>query len=144
MILRLLVSALALAGPALRAGDAPLQPKVVNRWANAWTRHHTDGAANCVTAAMEEDSATLRTLENLDRAGKADRQRALVLRAAGNCDSPPPSLTAAESLAGEKIETSSGYIPSLEAAHRVGSRVVHAWVDGWETFAPTPPGAAVP
>lgn len=116
---------------------------LLNRWANAWTRYHTDGAANYVTTAME-DSAVLRALDNLERAGRADRQRALVLRAASNYDSPPPGLTAAESLAGEKIETYSGYIPSLEAAHRVGRRVVHALVEGWEKFEHTPPAATRP
>lgn len=115
----------------------------MNRWANAWTRYFTDGAGNYVTTAME-DSAVLRALEQLTRAGKADKNRALVLRAASNFDMPPPGLSAAESLAGEKIETYSGYIPSLEAAHRVGSRVVHALIEGWEEFETTPPSAPSP
>jgi len=113
---------------------------LMNRWANAWTRYFTDDKANYVTTAME-DSAVLRALENLTRAGRADFSRALVLRAASNFDSPPPGVTPAESLAGEKIETYSGYMPSLEAAHRVGSRVVHALVENWTEFENTPPSA---
>jgi purine nucleoside permease len=46
----------------------------------------------------------------------------------------PPDLTAAESLSGEKIGHYSAYLPSLEAAHAVGSRVVHALVQGWDRF----------
>lgn len=115
----------------------------MNAWANAWTRYYSDGAANYVTTAME-DSAVLRALENLTKAGKADLQRALVLRAASNFDMPPPGVTPAESLAGEKIETYSGYLPSLEAAHRVGSRVLHALVEGWSDFENTPPSASAP
>lgn len=113
---------------------------LMNRWANAWTRYFTDGEANYVTTAME-DSAVLRALENLTTAGRADFSRALVLRAASNFDSPPPGVTPAQSLAGEKIETYSGYIPSLEAAHRVGSRVVHALVENWSEFENSPPSA---
>jgi purine nucleoside permease len=115
----------------------------MNAWANAWTNYYSDGAANYVTTAME-DSAVLRALENLTKAGKADLQRTLVLRAASNFDMPPPGITPAESLAGEKIETYSGYIPSLEAAHRVGSRVLHALVEGWHEFEHTAPSAPAP
>ena len=60
--------------------------------------------------------------------------RALVLRTASNFDSQPPDLTAAESMAGEKIGHYSAYIPSLEAAHRVGSKVVHELVAGWAKY----------
>jgi hypothetical protein len=45
------------------------------------------------------------------------------------------------SLSGEKIGHYSAYLPSLEAAHAVGSRVVHALVEGWEVYESTPPAA---
>jgi purine nucleoside permease len=81
-----------------------------------------------------EDTGTLRALTNLTRAGRADVNRVLLLRTASNHDMPPPGVTAAESLAGEKIGHYSAYLPSLEAAHAVGSRVVHALVGGWSVY----------
>lgn len=117
--------------------------EILNRWANDWTRYYTQGRGNFVTTAME-DSGVLRALENLTRAGKVDRNRALVLRTASNFDMPPPGKTAAASLAGDTVDGYSAYIPSLEAAHRVGSRVVHALVDGWKNYENTLPSASLP
>lgn len=107
--------------------------KLLNRWANDWVSYHTGGRGNYVTTAME-DTGSLRSLHNLTRAGKADVRRVLVLRTASNFDMQWPGATAVQSLAGEKIGHYSGFMPSLEAAHAVGSRVVHALVSGWEKF----------
>ncbi|MEO6003026.1 MAG: purine nucleoside permease [Opitutus sp.] len=107
--------------------------KLLNEWANKWTAYHTDGKANYVTCAME-DSGALRSLQYLTKANRADVSRALVLRAASNFDEQPPGGSAAASLAGEKVGGYSAYLPSLEAAHRVGSRVVHAIVEQWGEF----------
>jgi purine nucleoside permease len=57
----------------------------------------------------------------------------LVLRTASNYTMPPPSLTAAESLAGEAGELSA-YLPSLEAAWRVGHPVVEELVKRWRRY----------
>ncbi|MDB6113807.1 MAG: Purine nucleoside permease [Lacunisphaera sp.] len=114
--------------------------KLLNQWANDWVRYFTEGHGNYVTTAME-DTGTLRSLTNLTRAGKADVRRALVLRTASNYDMQWPGVTAAESLGGEKLGVYSAYLPSLEAAHAVGSRVVHALADGWDKFADTPPSS---
>lgn len=115
--------------------------KLLNAWANAWVRYHTDGAGSYVTTAME-DSGTLRALTNLSRAGRADVRRALVLRTASNYDMQWPDGTAAESLAGETIGHYSGFMPSLEAAHAVGARVVRELAAGWARYeheSPQPP-----
>jgi purine nucleoside permease len=112
--------------------------KLLNTWANDWVRYYTEGRGNYMTTAME-DAGTMRALTNLTRAGRADVRRALVLRTASNHDMQPPDLTAAESLSGEKIGHYSAFLPSLEAAHAVGSRVVHALVAGWDTYETTPP-----
>ncbi|MEI6107907.1 MAG: purine nucleoside permease [Opitutae bacterium] len=117
--------------------------KLLNQWANDWLRYYTDGHANFVTTAME-DTGTLRSLTNLTRAGKADVRRALVLRTASNYDMQWPGGSAPESMNGEKLGLYSAYLPSLEAAHRVGSRVVHALVAGWDVYATTPPVAPGP
>jgi len=117
--------------------------RLLNQWANKWTAYFTEGKANYVTCAME-DSGVLRALQNLTKAKKADVSRALVLRAASNFDEQPPGGSAAASLAGEKIGGYSAYLPSLEAAHRVGSRVVHAIVDQWSTFETHLPSPTAP
>jgi len=108
--------------------------KLLNQWANAWVSYYSDGQANYVTTAME-DSGTLRSLTNLGRAGKVDPKRVLVLRTASNYDMQWPGATAAESMSGEKLGVYSAYLPSLEAAYRVGSRVVHALVGSWDRYA---------
>jgi len=113
--------------------------KLLNAWANDWVAYYTGGRGNYTTTAME-DSGSLRALTNLTRAGRADVNRVLLLRTGSNFDLQPPGLTAAESLSGEKIGHYSAYIPSLEAAHAVGRRVVHALVEGrarYETTIPT-------
>jgi purine nucleoside permease len=112
----------------------------MNTWANEWMRYYTDGKANYVMTAME-DTGTLRALELLGQAGRCDRRRALVLRTASNYDSPWPGASAVESLNSETPGTFSGLIPSLEAAYRVGSRVVRELVAGWERYEATVPGS---
>jgi len=114
--------------------------KLLNAWANDWVAYYTEGRGNYMTTAME-DTGTLRALTNLTAAGRADVNRALVLRTASNFDLQPPDLTAAESMAGEKIGHYSAFIPSLEAAHRVGSKVVHELVQGWDKYEKEIPSA---
>src|SRR5262249_55812418 len=48
-------------------------------WANEWTRYYSGGKGNYMVAAME-DSGTLQALTFLDRAGRVDLRRVLVLR----------------------------------------------------------------
>jgi len=113
--------------------------EVLNEWANAWVKYYTDGAGEFVTSAME-DTGTYGSLMWLDRAGKVDVERMLVLRTASNFSMQWPGGDAAESLSGEKLGPGySAYIPSLDAAHKVGSQVVHALLAGWDTYADTLP-----
>lgn len=114
--------------------------RLMNQWANAWTRYYTDGKANYVTTAME-DTGTLRALTNLGRAGKVDARRVLALRTASDFDMPWPGATAMEAFNGGGDGQYPAYLPALEAAYRVGSRVVHALVADWEHCATTVPGA---
>lgn len=111
---------------------------LLNAWANEWVKYHTDGRGNYVTTAME-DTGTLQSLTWLARAGRVDVRRALVLRTASNFDRPPPGQTAAESLFGEKLAEYSAYMPSLESAYRVGSKVVHELVADWSRYENAPP-----
>ncbi|AHF90608.1 purine nucleoside transporter [Opitutaceae bacterium TAV5] len=121
------------------AGSTYWHGKLMNEWANDWVRYHTDGKGNYVTTAMEE-TGTLQSLTWLDRAGKVDVKRVLVLRTASNFDMQWPGGTAAESLASEKGDGYSGLIPALEAAWRVGSRVVHELLKNRDRYATELPG----
>ena len=107
--------------------------KLMNQWANDWVRYHTDGKGNYVTTAME-DTGTLQALTFLSRAGRVDRDRVLVLRTASNYDQQRPGISAAQSLAETKIGSYSAYLPSLDAAWRVGSTVVHELTGNWEQY----------
>ena len=114
--------------------------KFLNQWANDWVAYYSGGKANYVTTAME-DSGTLRALTNLERDGKVDAKRVLVLRTASNFDMQWPGGSASDSMSGESLGIYSAYLPSLEAAYRVGSKVVHAIVADWEHCATTVPQA---
>ena len=108
--------------------------RLLTEWANDWMLYWTDGQGNFVTAAME-DTGTHQSLNFLANAGRVDSRRLLVLRSASNFVMPHAGLTAAQSLAGEKKDKGySAYFPALENAYRVGSRVVHKLVDGWDVY----------
>ncbi|MBL9186939.1 MAG: purine nucleoside permease [Opitutaceae bacterium] len=114
--------------------------KLLNQWANDWVKYFSDGTGNYVTTAME-DTGTLQSLTWLARAGRADVNRVLVLRTASNFDMQWPGGDASESLSGEKLGPGySAYLPSLEAAHKVGRRVVHELVKNWSRYEAKPPG----
>lgn len=112
----------------------------LTEWANQWVAYYTEGRGNFLTTAME-DGGTLRALSNLTRAGRADFNRVLILRTASNVSMQWPGIAAAESMTATELGIYCAYIPSLEAAHAVGSRVVHALVAGWKIYETTPPSA---
>ncbi len=113
----------------------------LNQWANDWVKYFSDGTGNYVTTAME-DTGTLQSLTWLARAKRADVKRVLVVRTASNFDMQWPGGDAAESLSGEKLGPGySAYMPSLEAAHKVGSRVVRELVANWERYEKGVPAA---
>lgn len=108
--------------------------RLLNEWANEWVKYYSEGKGNYVTTAME-DTGTLQSLTWLARAKRVDVQRVLVLRTASNFDMQWPGGDAAESLSGEKLGAGySAYLPALEAAHKVGSRVVHELVRNWGKY----------
>jgi purine nucleoside permease len=102
----------------------------MDEWANEWTRYYTGGQGNFMIAAME-DSGTLQALTFLDQAGRADLKRVLVLRTVSNYDREAPGLTPAESLKDMAGGKYAAYMPSLEAAERVGDKVVRDIVEHW-------------
>ena len=109
--------------------------ELLNDWANDWIDYWTNGAGNFVTSAME-DTGSLQSLTFLDQAGKVDINRVLVLRTGSNFTMQYPGITAAESLAGEKLSGKgySAFIPSLEAAWLTGSPVVNAITQNWDKY----------
>lgn len=96
---------------------------LMNDWANWFQREVTEGKSNFVTTAME-DSGTLQALTRAAKAGRVDATRVLVLRTGSNFTMQPPNSTAFESWQANATGHYSGYMESLEAAHRVGSVVV--------------------
>ncbi len=108
--------------------------KFLNQWANEWVKYFSGGMGEYVTTAME-DTGTAQSLTWLTRAKRADVKRLLVLRTISNFDMQWPGGDAAESLSGEKLGAGySAYIPSLEAAHKVGRCVVRELVENWEKY----------
>lgn len=114
--------------------------KLFNDWANDWVKYWSKGKGNFVSSAMEE-MGTYHALDRLDQAGRVDKDRLLVLRTASNFTMQWPGITAQESLAGEKLGKGyTAYIPSLEAAYRVGSPVVLELINNWSKYQDQLPG----
>ena len=107
--------------------------RLLNDWATDWVSYQTGGKGEFVTTAME-DTGTLQSLTLLAKAGRVDLNRVLVLRTASNYDMPPEGMTAAENLARLKLGSYTAYVPSLEAAWKVGNTVVEALVRGWGKY----------
>ncbi len=100
---------------------------LMDTWAHRWVQFETHGVAHLGTTAMNDTGALL-ALHALTREGKADWNKALLLRTASNFDMPPPGVTPAENLAAERHGAYTGYLPALEAAYVVGHQVVAAWM----------------
>ena len=113
--------------------------EILNDWANDWVDYWSDGKGEFVTSAME-DTGTMQALTWLTRAGRADRDRLMVLRTASNYTMPAPGIDAATNLLAEN-EGYAGLDASLESAYLVGSTVIDEIVAKWDVFAertPTP------
>ena len=117
--------------------------KLMDQWAAQWMSYFTDGKGKFATTAME-DTGTLQSLEYLANAGRVDRNRVMVLRTVSNFDRQPRGLSAAESLATQRIGKYSGYLPSLEAAYTVGHAVVSELLTHWPKYQQTIPIADQP
>lgn len=107
--------------------------KLLDEWANDWVRFHTGGQGNFVTSAME-DTGTLQSLTFLAKAGRVDLGRVMVLRTGSNFDQQRPGMTAAESLDPNTTGRYTAYLPAVEAAWRVGHRVVTTLVENWSKY----------
>jgi purine nucleoside permease len=115
--------------------------KLMDAWAADWMRYFTAGKGEFATTAME-DTGTLQSLEFLANAGRVDLKRVLVLRAVSNFDRQPRNLSAAQSLARQRIGKYAAYLPSLEAAYRVGHVVVNELLTHWPKYEAAVPEVA--
>ena len=106
--------------------------KLMNDWANEWTKFWTDGKGNFVTSAMEDTGSYL-SLSYVHPTGKVNKERMMVLRTASNYTMPPPGVTAAQHMRAEN-EGYSGLNDSVEAAYQVGSVVVDEIVRNWSKY----------
>lgn len=109
----------------------------MNGWANDWVRYWTGGKGEFVTSAMEE-TGTYQAITYLDRIGRVDKDRVMVLRAGSNYTMPPPGVTAAANLLREN-EGYSGLNAAVESLYAVGSRVVDELTGHWDRYATTIP-----
>jgi len=78
-----------------------------------------------------EDTGTLQALTLLGKAGRVDARRALVLRTVSNFDREAPGTTSVQSLQSMGLRQYSAYLPAIDTAQIVGSRVVHYIVEHW-------------
>jgi purine nucleoside permease len=107
--------------------------KRMDGWAQRWMDYFTAGQGKFATTAME-DTGTLQSLQYLSQAGKADWNRILVLRTVSNYDRQPEGVDAAASLASQRVGQYGAYLPSLEAAYRVGHGVVGELLQHWDRY----------
>ena len=105
--------------------------KRMDKWANDWTKYYTGGEGNFMVAAME-DTGTMQALTFLAQAGRVDINRVLVLRTVSNFDREAPGETPAETLKSMAAGNYPAFLPSLEAAERVGDKVVRDIVEHWD------------
>jgi purine nucleoside permease len=107
--------------------------KLLDAWATEWVRYFTGGKGEFTTTAME-DTGTLQSLEFLANAGRVDSNRVMVLRTVSNFDRQPRGMTAAESLANQRVSKYAAYLPSLESAYTVGHVVVNELLTHWPQY----------
>jgi purine nucleoside permease len=109
--------------------------KALTQWASDWTRLWTDGKGEFAMSDME-DQGIAAALSRLSKMGRVDFQRVLFLRTASNYCMQAPKQDVNKSLHSEYA----GYIPALEAAYRVGSRVTHELAAHWGEYRDKSPG----
>ena len=106
-------------------------------WANHWVDYWTRGKGEFVTSAMEE-TGTIQSINYLDKIGRVDKDRLMVLRAGSNYTMPPPGEDAAHYLLGEN-EGYAGLTAALESLYLVGSTVIDELLGDWDRYGKTVP-----
>jgi purine nucleoside permease len=107
---------------------------VMTRWASDWTALWTGGQGRLAMSDME-DQGIAAALTLLSKMGRVDFQRVLFLRTGSNY-----CMQGARQAVGDSLHAEyAGYLPSLEAAYRVGSRVTHEIAARWDEYSERPP-----
>lgn len=86
-----------------------------------------------------EDTGVMQAMTYLDSAGRADRNRVMVLRAGSNYTMPPPGTDAATYLLREN-EGYAGLEAAVENLYTVGSVVIDELLGKWNVYATQTPG----
>ena len=105
---------------------------MLNDWANHWVDYWSQGKGEFVTSAME-DTGIFQAMTYLDRIGRVDSDRVMVLRAGSNYTMPPPGRGAAENLLAEN-KGYAGLNASVESLYLVGSKVVDEILGHWNQY----------
>lgn len=113
--------------------------KLLNTWATNWVKYWTGGKGTFVTSAMEE-TGTYSSIRYLDRVGRVDKNRVMVLRAGSNYTMPPPGVTAAQDMA-DQSKGYAGMKEALESLYLVGSKVIDRIEANWSTYRNTIPSS---
>jgi purine nucleoside permease len=120
------------------SGSTRHSGRLFNRHLSAWTTYWSGGKGRFAMTAME-DTGIAQALAFLTKAGRADIRRFLVLRTGSNYQMPYPGRSAAEHLVSLRRDGFPAYLPSLDAAYRVGSVVVEEIAAHWHKYADTIP-----
>ncbi|CAN7362093.1 purine nucleoside permease [Phenylobacterium sp. LjRoot225] len=107
------------------------------QWARDWVKLWTGGQGVFAMTNMESQSLA-GTMMIASKQGLVDMNRVLVLRTASNPSTPPPGLTAVESVGDE----GPGQLVAYESNYRVGAPVVHELLKNWGRYRDAVPGAA--
>jgi purine nucleoside permease len=102
---------------------------------------YTGGRGTFATTSCE-DSGFMQAMTFLEKAGRADCGRVLILRAASDYCVPRPGVTSADSLRYGSDKAYMAENEAFEAAYRVGSVVVREWLRDWPRYrdhVPSPP-----
>ncbi len=101
--------------------------QLMSERARRWVAYQTRGRGRYAITAME-DAGILTALKGLAAAGLVNFSRVVIARGVSNFDRPRVGISAAESLAETRVATDSAYLPALENAWRVGSRLIAEFV----------------
>lgn len=113
--------------------------KTMEQWAADWVQYATDSHGRFVMADTS-DHAIMAGLATLDRAGKVDLARVLVMRAASNYTVASPNQ--AHDPAYESGYQ--GYELAVAAADVASNPIVREIVDHWDQYAAAAPAVPVP
>jgi purine nucleoside permease len=97
--------------------------RLLSERARRWVKYQTMGRGNYAITAME-DAGILTALKSLSAVALVDFSRVVIARGVSNHDQPRVGISAAGSLAETRVATDSAYLPALENAWRVGSRLL--------------------